>query len=133
MKKILKILQLVAAIILALIPKVIAKPCMVMPGKMPMKCFHMSNAVTVVAVSIVILSVIAYIIKDEKIEWGINIAVPVLAIDSFLLAKFVIGGCKHASAACQMKTIPAISFCSIILAIISIAYLVVLKKSIDEK
>lgn len=133
MKKILKILQLIAAIILALIPKVIAKPCMVMPGKMPMKCFHMSNAITVVAVSIVILLAIAYIIKDEKIEWGINIAVPVLAIDSFLLAKFVIGGCKHASAACQMKTIPAISFCSIILAIISIAYLVVLKKSIDEK
>ena len=129
MKKILKILQLVAAIILALIPKVIAKPCMVMP----MKCFHMSNAVTVVAVSIVILLVIAYIIKDEKIEWGINIAVPVLAIDSFLLAKFVIGGCKHPGAACQMKTIPAISFCSIILAIISIAYLVVLKKSIDER
>lgn len=69
MKKILKILQLVAAIILALIPKVIAKPCKVMPGKMPMKCFHMSNAVFVVAVSIVILLVIAYIIKDEKIEW----------------------------------------------------------------
>ena len=44
MKKILKILQLVVAIILALIPKVIAKPCKVMPGKMPMKCFRMSNA-----------------------------------------------------------------------------------------
>lgn len=133
MKKILKILQLVAAVILALIPKVIEKPCKVMPGKMPMKCFHMSNAVFVIAVSIVILLVIAYIIKDEKIEWGINIAVPVLAIDSFLLAKVVIGGCKHAGAACQMKTIPSVSICSIILAIISIAYLVVLKKSIDER
>ena len=133
MKKILKILQLVAAVILALIPKVIAKPCKIMPGKMPMKCFHMSNAVFVVAISIVILLIIVYIIKDEKIEWGINIAVPVLAIDSFLLAKVVIGGCKNHQMACQMKTIPAVSICSIILAIISIAYLVVLKKSINER
>ena len=54
MKKILKILQLVAAVILALIPKVIAKPCEVMPGKMPIKCLHMSNAVFVIAISIVI-------------------------------------------------------------------------------
>lgn len=133
MKKILKILQLIVAVIFALVPKFIAKPCKVMPGKMPMKCFHMSNAVTVIAVTIVILLIIAYIIKEEKIQLGINIAVPILAIDSFLLAKVIIGGCQHAGACCQMKTIPAICICSIVLAVISIAYIICLKKSVDER
>ncbi|MBS5965207.1 MAG: DUF4418 family protein [Finegoldia magna] len=65
MKKILKILQLVVAIILALIPKVNAKPCKVMPGKMPMKCFHMSNAeILIISAITLLVSVVIALIEQ---------------------------------------------------------------------
>ena len=81
MKKILKILQLVATIILALIPKVSAKPCKVMPGKMPMKCFHMSNAeiLIILAITLLVSVVIALItqifnlIKISKDELALTL------------------------------------------------------------
>lgn len=65
MKKILKILQLVAAIILALIPKVIAKPCKVMPGKMPMKYFHMSNTEILIILAITLLVVVVIVLITQ--------------------------------------------------------------------
>ena len=65
MKKILKILQLVVAIILALIPKVNAKPYKVMPDKMPMKCFHMSNAeILIISAITLLVSVVIALIEQ---------------------------------------------------------------------
>lgn len=61
-----KILQLVVAIILALIPKVSTKPCKVMPGKMPMKCFRMSN-VEILIISAITLLVSVVIALIEQI------------------------------------------------------------------
>lgn len=81
MKKILEISKLVAAIILALIPKVIEKPCKVMPGKMPMKCFRMSNAEILIisAITLLVSAIIALItqifnvIKISKDELALTL------------------------------------------------------------
>ncbi len=92
-----------------------------------MACFFTAKAEVVLGIAIAFLGIIYLFSKCKGVRLGITIAQIINAAISVVFLK-IIGLCKMASMACQVKTKPAIIVAAISLLVVQAANIIILSK-----
>ncbi|MBQ1326723.1 MAG: DUF4418 family protein [Eubacterium sp.] len=123
-------LNVILGAFIALIPFVLFPVCN--HDEKRMACYFTGKAEVVTGIAVAVLGIVYLVSKCKGIRIGITIAEIVNAVVVISFIK-VIGLCKMATMACQVKTKPALIVASIILLVVQIANLVVLSKGHNDE
>lgn len=121
--KIFAAILFILAVVMVLLPVLIAPTCPMMPNGKFMKCHWMGKAVEGIGVMMALISLIMIFAKSSGLRMGLGIA-NILAGVLALSQTKLIGGCKSPEMACNARTIPGIYLVAGVFIVISIFYVI---------
>lgn len=130
MKKtnILSYLNVLIAVLFALVPFTIAPVCGPMENGKFMACHHMGRAELGVGILLAVLAIVSILVKDRA-KLGVRISMALTAVYALLIPKVLIATCKHAEMPCNAHTRPAIYVVGGVYLLISIILILSDKKA----